>query len=264
MAPLSFPDRNVAVYVIERRDPERSRRLERFVRSYMQFRAGVQHELVVVPVGFASEADLAEIRTTLALVTHREIRVGDQVSNIAAYGEALRHIECRGICFLGSSSEILDSDWLLKLALNLYHSKVGLVGVTGSFERGLGDHFPNIHVRTSAFMLRSEHARSILGCTRLSTDEDCCQFEHGRNGLTHQILAMQLDVLVVGRNGRGYPPRSWSGSRTFRQGDQSNLLVEDEETRRFQEMTWNEKMRVHQETWGSRLGQRDALIYPTP
>jgi hypothetical protein len=57
--------------------------------------------------------------------------------------------------------------------------------------------------------------------------------------------------LVVGRNGRGYPPLKWPLSETFRQGEQSNLLVHDNVTRDFQQLPSSEKQIIIRKTWGN-------------
>ena len=62
-----------------------------------------------------------------------------------------------------------------------------------------------------------------------------------------------LKVLVVGRDGRGFSPKFWPGSETFRQGNQENLLVADNQTRAFTETVWAEKAVICQRTWGPHL-----------
>jgi hypothetical protein len=46
---------------------------------------------------------------------------------------------------------------------------------------------------------------------------------------------MGLRVLVAGRNGRAYESSEWPASRTLWQGNQENLLVDDNQTRSYQE-----------------------------
>jgi hypothetical protein len=44
---------------------------------------------------------------------------------------------------------------------------------------------------------------------------------------------MGLKVMVVGRDGIGYQPDEWPLSETFWQGEQSNLLVADNNTANY-------------------------------
>lgn len=65
---------------------------------------------------------------------------------------------------------------------------------------------------------------------------------------------------MVGRNGRGYPPRWWPYSETFRQGTQANLLVGDNQTRNFNAMVWLEKIELSQATWGPYLQEKNLTM----
>jgi hypothetical protein len=44
-----------------------------------------------------------------------------------------------------------------------------------------------------------------------------------------------LEARVVGRDGVAYPPECWQESRTFRTGEQENLLIADNRTRHYQD-----------------------------
>ena len=62
-------------------------------------------------------------------------------------------------------------------------------------------------------------------------------FECGLSSMTRQFGEMNLDAVVVGRDGRGYLKESWNDSHTFRSGEQGNLLIADNRTRDFEEST---------------------------
>jgi hypothetical protein len=129
---------------------------------------------------------------------------------------------------------------------------IGLVGASGSFETGVsGAIFPNVHVRTNAFMMRTPLARQILGRLTIKTKRDAHLAEHGLNSLTRQVVSRGLTALIVGANGRAYAPEWWSGSRTFRQGNQANLLIADNQTRAWDALTWPERRTVYETTWGA-------------
>lgn len=65
------------------------------------------------------------------------------------------------------------------------------------------------------------------------TKYSCCLFESGADGLSMTLLRQRKNILVVGANGVAYPLDQWPTSRTFRSGDQSNLLVADNQTRNY-------------------------------
>jgi hypothetical protein len=92
--------------------------------------------------------------------------------------------------------------------------------------------FPNPHIRTNAFMgARATLLRLRLGPMR--TKFSAYKFESGIDSMTNQMLRLGLRVLVVGRDGEGYPPERWPASNTFWQSRQENLLVGDNQTEAF-------------------------------
>jgi hypothetical protein len=124
---------------------------------------------------------------------------------------------------------------------------------------GIVCEFPNIHLRSNAFMIEREVFLSIAHDFDFKEKADAFLFESGPRNLTRRIRARGLEVLVVGRNGRGYTPRWWPHSQTFRQGMQSNLIVADNQTRKFDAMPWNEKRDYAQLAWGPYLQETNSV-----
>lgn len=156
---------------------------------------------------------------------------------------------------MNTASEILAEDWLRKLAVNLALPNIGLVGATGSYESltQLDEsfpEFPNIHIRSNALTIERELFCEITKRLVISDKLDGYQFESGRQSLTRQVIALHREVLVVGRNGRGYSPQWWPTSDTFRQGTQGNLLVADNQTRNFATYPWPKKREFVMMSWG--------------
>ena len=253
------------VYLARGTDDHFREQFEQFARAYRAYPAGLGHDLVVVFKGFSSEAKLDEGRKTFAGVTFEELHVDDMKFDIGAYADVVQQIECDRICFLNTTSEPASSQWLLKLALNLEQPGIGLVGATGSFEAGgLGTSFPNVHIRTNAFMMHAPLARQILAGFEISSKADAYHAEHGLNSITRQVVTSGLAPLVVGRNGRGYSPEWWSSSQTFRQGSQTNVLVHDGQTRYFDALKWSQKRAVYRSAWGGRRTPGIPFSYATP
>jgi len=229
--------------------------VSRFIDSYQRFYAGEEHRLYVILKGFSSAVEKA---AAVALFEGLEVDYlpqDDASLDLGAYCLAADAITEEATCFLNTSSEILGERWLSKLSGNLMAADVGLVGATGSFEafpgpRHLYGRFPNPHLRTNAFMLITDMLRGRVSLTYGMSKNDAYEFESGKHGLTNTILASGKEVLVVGRNGRGYGPNWWATSDTFRQGRQMNLLVADNQTRAFMAAPWNEKIRLSYAAWG--------------
>jgi hypothetical protein len=246
-------------YLARGADQDWKRSLARFLASYERYSAGIDHNLYVVRKGFKSGADLDWAASLFRRVAHVPLDVDDGRFDIGAYLDAAFSAVERRLCVLNTSSEIICEYWLAKLAVNLDLPGVALVGATGSFEglprnsRDIVSRFPNIHLRSNAFMIERDLFCSIAGEFEFKEKTDALLFESGPNSMTRRIRASGLEVLVVGGNGRGYTPRWWPHSETFRQGTQSNLLVADNQTRNFDSATWHEKKSLADYCWGRYL-----------
>jgi hypothetical protein len=109
--------------------------------------------------------------------------------------------------------------------------------------------FPNPHIRTNGFMIE----RTTMLDLRFDgerTKMDSLRFESGKAGMTRQILGRGLEALIVGRDGRGYEPDEWYESRTFRSGEQENLLIGDNRTRQYADGDESFRAFLRQLAWG--------------
>lgn len=89
--------------------------------------------------------------------------------------------------------------------------------------------FPNYHVRTNAFMASRETlARMRVGPVFFKLS--AFMFESGRDSLTNQLMRLGLRPMMVGRDGTGYEKEHWHVANVFRQGNQENLLVADNQS----------------------------------
>jgi hypothetical protein len=213
----------------------------------------------VIFKGFAHNTDLEKARALFCCVPHKCVFLGDDSFDIGAYIEWASMIEEGLICVFSATSEILAPDWLSKLAINLAVPNVGLVGATASYEslkeiNSAFPAFPNAHIRSTAFMIDREFFLSITEGLKIENKIDAYHFESGPKSLTRQVLAEKKEILLVGRNGRGYSPKFWAASHTFRQGTQKNLLIADNQTRNFSAIPWKEKREFVIITWGKYIG----------
>ncbi len=110
------------------------------------------------------------------------------------------------------------------------------------------DGFPNYHIRTNAFMIDGALMRSFR--FKLPKNKmDGYIFESGKRSLTKQVLGKGLKVIVVGKDGIGYEKETWSESKVFWRHDQENLLVADNQTRRYQQGTVEERSYLSSLAW---------------
>ena len=245
-----------------------------FIKSYLENSAGVDHELLILYKGFTGKTDILPYENVLSDVPHSLLEIADRGFDLRSYfvaAEACRNKYC---CFINSFSVILDKDWLLKLYKNISQPGVGLVGVTGSWgsmghgliiktraksymsklKRALFKYpkkilvsiyflpFPNHHIRTNGFMIRCSTMQKIRR-GMLLTKIQTYMLESGRHGITRQVEEMGLKSLIVGRGGRGYEKDEWGISNTFWHGEQENLLISDNQTRKYDsgDLKWKQK-----------------------
>jgi hypothetical protein len=109
--------------------------------------------------------------------------------------------------------------------------------------------FPNVHLRSNGVIMRRDHLLSMFP-KRIHDKLSAFHVESGPNSFTRQLFAKGMSVLVVGSDGRGYPPQYWPECRTFRQGMQSNLLIHDNVTRLYEDSPYQTKLDFSRGTWG--------------
>jgi hypothetical protein len=234
---------------------------ERFLASYSDHPAGTPHRLVLALAG--PDEDRDPWRRAFAGLNHEELDLGLGM-DLDHYRDAADRVLAERYCFLNTVSVILADGWLASLESALVAPEAGMVGATGSYEtpnavrpgplrrlRPGHEPFPNPHLRTNAFALERELLLSLDWPRRL-TKLEAVALEGGTRSLTRQVRDRGLETLVVGRDGVGYPPERWMQSRTFRSGEQENLLVADNRTRHFQDGAWVTRFGLSWLAWGSR------------
>lgn len=254
----------------------------KFLESYVTFDGGIDHDLLIVFKGFNGENSTRQYRQLLKDISFKSIYTHDFGFDIRSYFLVANKTNNRYLCFLNSFSAIRDHEWLLKMKLHLTQQDIGLVGATGSYEsaysnllfeqKSIGltekkiarrlrhflartkyrhyfDPFPNYHIRTNGFMI----SRDVVGKIHhgiILSKMDAHRFESGKRSLTKQVSQMNLNVLVVGKNGEGYKKEDWCRSDTFRQGRQDNLLIADNQTSAYLHAGPELKRRLSECAWG--------------
>jgi len=223
--------------------------------------AGFPYDLLIVFKGFSGSSELEPYRSRLKDLPHRELLVNDLGLDLRAYSVACRSFEQPTLCFLNSYCVPLGSDWLKKMFDALQRPGAGAVGATGSWEsmytnfdrvarghepmhrrlsrplrrrlnRRLFLPIPNYHLRTNAFII-SRALMVEIWPRHILTKATAYLFENGKNSFTQRILRRGLKPLVVDREGRIYEKEEWARSNTFRQANQENLLIADNQTRNY-------------------------------
>lgn len=238
--------------------------LERFLESYRRHAAGIDHRLSVIFNGFGRDLP-TPFEAALSGIEFEPLHLSERHLDLAAYRAAAEAAAAPRLCFLNSHSELLAEGWLETLHRRLAAPKVGLVGATGSYEQSASSpvgrivnrrrltRFPNPHIRTSSFMI-SRELMLDLDWGEVRKKAAAWQLENGPQSITRQVWQRGLKALVVGKDGEAYPQERWYESRTFRSGDQENLLVADNRTREYEEADPVTRRWLAELAWG-----RDAV-----
>lgn len=236
-----------------------------FLDSYQANPGGVTHDSLFIFKGFPPSDDLTSYKDLLTPYSYKIERIDDKGFDLNAYFLVAKNHNYKYFCFLNSFTTLLDKEWLIKLYNHIQLPGVGMVGATGSYESPYNDiiiqdsenpipknnllglvgrpimrlvykhyydPFPNYHIRTNGFMIARDIMMTIK-CGRLRTKLDAYRCENGKNSISKQIMRMNLNVFVIGKNGKAYDKTTWHISETFRQGNQSNLLIADNQTNAF-------------------------------
>lgn len=246
-----------------------------FIDSYRANPGGVDHELILVFKGFISRKIPDDYTELLSGIRYRSFFTADFGFDIRPYYFCARKFQFPYFCFLNSFSVLQDKEWLKKLLTWGSRDGIGAAGATGSWESHLNnviqiglhnacvlkkfkrhfDPFPNPHLRTNAFLIRRERFLSIRKGWLL-TKTQAYRFESGRDGLTRQLIDQGFEPVVVGKNGNGYSRDAWPSSQTFRIGDQSNLLIADNQTRQYILADPIRRNHLTRSTWGDQVAPR--------
>jgi hypothetical protein len=250
--------------------------LREFLRSYHAHSAGVEHELVIALNGAraegAGEASREALLAELAGTEHLLIDLEQPLLDLAAYDAAARRLAHARLCLVNSYSVVLADGWLGRLSEALDGQGIGIVGASGSWEsqaewlRGRANHwayqlmtlgaarrdyrrFPNPHVRTTGFMIGREPLLE-MGLEAVCDKRAAYLLESGHASITRRLRERGLRAVVVGRDGRAYDVEDWPESRTFRSGEQENLLIADKQTRDYERAAPRRRRRLCRDSWG--------------
>jgi len=111
--------------------------------------------------------------------------------------------------------------------------------------------FPAPHLRTNAFAIGRELMLSLRVGT-IDTKDATYRLEAGRRSVTAQLRERGLTSLVVDRDGVARAPADWPDAEVFWQGEQSRLLVADNQTRQYEAGAPAVREALARYAWGPR------------
>lgn len=251
-----------------------------FVASYRLYPPGCDHELIIAAKQFGDASAFEPWADVLKGVRYRLLLLPDRGLDIGSYFEVAFRTDFSRYFFCNSRTTFVVRDWLRHLVVAQGKNPGGVVGATGSWQSISSEHsrnlsreskwvgplkklraligflplwheyprFPNPHLRTNAFLI--ERTRLLaLDVPTIGGKQDAMRFESGRRSLTRQMRASGKVVQVVDREGRAFEPEDWRGTNTFWQGDQSDLLVADNQTIKYAAASQEVREELNRVAW---------------
>lgn len=234
-----------------------------FFRSIRRFPAGAEYDFVFAVKDYASDDQLPHIGdlAVLPCASVKVMRFTDERTPVSIYREVSEGCGTEFVLVFNSWSRILAPNWLAHYvgAFDCF-ADCGLVGASGSHEAAWSQPFPNMAIRSNAFMIRTSLFNALeLGSLKTILDDH--RFEAGPDGMTRQVMARNLTPLVVDRFGRAWRPRDWGQSRTFRVREQEGLLVADNRTNQYACGSARKRGRLVERAWGPEMTARRSALH---
>ncbi len=263
---------------------------EQFVASYRKYKAGYEHQLILLFNGVLQHDELTPYIDIAKKnnLSYQTIVYSGFCQDITAYYWVAERVNNSHILFLNSYCELLADNWLVHFARHLNNPKIGMIGATGSWQsysssvfqtnslrwqqgktlnenfskyklflktllywRFFFPSFPNPHIRTNGFMIEKN---VLLSCKKgtLKTKFQAYLFESGRNSLSRQIISKGLTIFIIDKSGNLYEIKNWNKSSIFWSSEQENLLIADNQTKLYSNGDTSLKRKLAHLAWGNR------------
>ena len=225
--------------------------IKQFLNAYRSTRVSDRNDidLIILCKGENAQEQVREL-----LVTEGEARlivVPDRGFDIGSYRLAATQLEHDLLCFVNSWARPLATDWSHRLFRVFTDPRIGLAGVTSSFEATSypPGPFPNPHIRSTGFAMRRELFLD-LDLPEPIDKASAILLEAGPTGLTRQVLQRGLLAVVVGADGKIWDVECGRNSGTYKSKRQQNLLVADNRTDIYLAHTPHNQAIEEMNAWG--------------
>jgi hypothetical protein len=109
--------------------------------------------------------------------------------------------------------------------------------------------FPSPHIRTNAFFTSKKIFISLTG-DPISNKMEAYYFENGKDSLTAQVQKAGYDCIMIDKKGKPYSISEWPDSNIFWNKAQEDLLISDNQTRKYEDASLKEKILLTRIAWG--------------
>lgn len=247
--------------------------LENFKHNYVNYNAGLDHELVIC-FKLIKQNTINIILNKLEGLKYKSF-IDPFLKNDFDFGSYKRVSEkysLRDILFLNGHSYPVSDNWLKKLMK--YKKENTLIGTSASYESIVNSiklkkkykfmsyflklyrykknflEFPNPHIRTSSFLIRGKLFLDFIKNKKINNKEDAWKIESGKDSLTNYFKKKNYDIFVINSDGRKYLENEWKLSETYNYLNQNKSIISDKHTRKYLKLSEDEKKLNQIKNWG--------------
>ena len=246
----------------------------KFVKNYKKNTSGYKHELLIC-FKLIDEKKVNDLRKILKKLKYTEFidLYKNNDYDFGTYGRVSKKYKNKIIFFMNSHSYPIKKNWL-KTIMKYYQPKT-LISCTGSYESHFSslqikkfykfikfiknyffykknfNKFPNPHIRTSSFLIRGNDFYNFNLKKDYKTKKDAWVTESGKNGLTSFFKKKKYKILVINSDKKIFTENKWMLSETYCYKNQKKLLISDKHTRKYENLTKNDKLDSQKQVWGN-------------
>jgi len=260
--------------------PIAKKTLKYFINCYLRFISGNKHELLICFKGFDDNYKNIEYwkRKIPLKYTFYLDKSESNDFDIGIYFRVAKDYPDRLILFLNSYAYPNCNNWL-RIFTDNYENKTLLGGhgsngsiasqclslkyknltLFQSIKYGIVHFtncpvFPNPHIRTSNFFIKSNDFLS-LKTDRFNFNKKIHNnyFESGRFGMSNQLLKKNFKIYLVNSDNKRFLIKDWHKSDTAFFPNQKKLVISDHRTREFDLLPNNMKSELTRINWGIKM-----------
>ena len=246
--------------------------LKKFIQQIKKYKPGHKYKLLIC-FKLIKLNKIKEIRKILHKIQYLEFIDPAEKNDFdfGSYGRVAKKYKNKIIFFMNSHSYPIKKDWL-KIIMKFQKNKT-ILGTSASnesiltslkfkkifkifkyinrynkFKRNFNS-FPNPHLRTANFLIKSQDFLLFNKNRNYKTKEDAWFSESGKNGLTNFFKNRGYKILVVNSDSKSFNEKNWIESETYYSKKQKKLLISDMHTRKYKKLSNNDKRLMEERIW---------------
>jgi hypothetical protein len=256
-------------------EPYKIDNFKKFINKYKYHHSGQKHRLVICFKKFSSKRSILEWKKFLKGIKYTAIIDNCKIDgfDFGSYIRVANKYKNKIILFLNSYSYPTVNNWL-KLITKHYDENT-LVGCSASYGSlsssfftkyyrinilkrlmyGFANLFrfpvfPNPQIRSNAFLIKGSDFLSLKVPKFFKNKIQTSLIESGWSGMTRQFKRRKFRIILASSNGMGFKENNWLNSEVYSFKNQKNLIISDNRTRVYNNLSLKNKKKETKFHWG--------------